>query len=101
MRATLKVQSGLELDVVLAVRHVIDAREADRIELGALLATLGVESYRHESDRFSASLQKCVRRVPTSRQDHHETIAARPLPGYRRHGTVIRPECVEVYVHTR
>ena len=101
MRATLEAQSGLELDVVLAVRHVIEAREADRIELEALLATFGVEPYRHEGDRFTASLQKCVRRVSTSRQERHETIAARPLPGYRRHGTVIRPECVEVHVHTR
>lgn len=101
MRATLEAQSGLELDVVLAVRHVIEAREADRIELEALLATFGVEPYRHEGDRFTASLQKCVRRVPTSRQEQHETIAARALPGYRRHGTVIRPECVEVYVHAR
>ena len=100
MRATLEVQSGLELDVVLAVRHVIDAREADRIELEALLATFGVEVYRHKGDRFAAGLQKCVKRVRTSRPERHEKVAARLLPGYRRDETIIRPECVGVFVHT-
>ena len=101
LRATLNDQQrGLELDVVLALRHLVDAREADRIELDALLATFGVEFYRHEGDRFEASQQKCVKRVRTTTRERHERIAVRLLPGYRRDGTVIRPECVGVYVLT-
>ncbi len=99
MRATLNNQErGLELDVVLALRHLLDAREADRIELEALLATLGVEVYQHGGDLFQAGLQKCVKRIRTSRPERHERVAVRLLPGYRRDETIVRPECVGVYV---
>lgn len=92
--------SALPLEAVLAIRHVLQAREADRVELEALLAAYGVEPYRQEADRFSPGAQKCIQRVPTQRRERHEQVATRLLPGYRRSGTVLRPECVAVYVFT-
>lgn len=98
LRASLDRHEGdLDLDVLVAVGHVLGGRDADRIELDALLQTYGVEAFEHDGDRFDASTQRCVKRVPTTETELRGQIAGRSLPGYRRNGTVLRPECVEVY----
>lgn len=80
-----------------ALRHVMDARSADRIEVENLLAHYGVESYRRRGGKFDPSYQKCVGRTNESSGTKNH-VAKRILPGYRRNGRVIRPEYVHVHV---
>ncbi len=102
LKATLRRQrQSLSVEECLVLRSVVDGRHADEIEINALLATLGVASYRQEGDRFTAASQKCVKRIPTRDRQHHQRIAERIQPGYRREATIVRPEYVSVYVHTQ
>ena len=81
-----------------AIRHILDARDADRIEIESLLANYGVESFEHLEDRFDPAFHKVVRRVKCSDPSLHGRVAQRMQPGYRRHGKVLREEYVSVYV---
>ena len=89
---------SLDLEAIVAARQVLEARKADLVEVEALLASHGVESFRHPEERFEPKLQKCVKTVPAKQAELQQRIAARLLPGYRRNGQVIRAECVSVYV---
>ncbi len=85
--------------VSLSIRQLIDAREADLIEVEAVLATFGVERFQHLRNQFDPSLQKCIQRIETSKPERHQRIASRVLPGYHRDGKkVVRRELVSVYV---
>ncbi len=100
--AAAREQAKLHTDPRLraAYADVVRAHQADRIDVEELLHILGVVSFRTVSDRFDASMHKCLSRVPTSVVDAHLTIAHRHLPGYRRGELVVRPEYVTVHVHT-
>ena len=87
------------LESVLAVRQLVEARDADVVEIEALLGQFGVERFSNPGASFDASVQRCVTSVPTSKPQAHQRIAKRLLPGYRRHGRIIRPEYVNVYVY--
>ncbi len=85
--------------VALSLSHICDNRRIDLLEIEALLATLGVESFQTPSDLFDAANQRCIKRIHTSIPAWHQRIAQRLMPGYRRHGDrLVRPECVTVYV---
>ena len=83
---------------VAIVGYLLQARNADRLEVGNLLANHGVVAFEHPDERFDPAFQRCTKRVETSRVDHHQRIAERVRPGYRRGDKIIRPECVSVYV---
>ena len=77
-------------DPTSILQTVLDARTADLMEIEDLLAGFGVESYEHQDSKFDASLQKCVKRIQTTRSSCHERIATRLRPGYRRDDKIIR-----------
>lgn len=81
-----------------ALRHIHQAREADRIEILNQLANLGVESFLSPDDLFDPACQRCVSRVLSNSANVHGQIAKRISQGYRRNARVIRHECVAVYV---
>ena len=85
---------------LLAIRQILDARTADRLEIESLLANYGVEPHESPDQAFDASLQKCIRRVECESSNLHGRICQRLLPGYQRHGKVLRQEYVSVYVCT-
>ena len=78
--------------------QIIAARSADLVEIEALLATFGVESYHHPGEHFESCWQKCVRTIPRRDPRLHQSIAGRLLPGYRRGDRIIRPEYVTVHI---
>ena len=90
-----------DVDHALVVQHLVNARKADVIELEALLTRFGVESFESTGQQFHAQWQRCVKRIPTSRQQRVGKIAERLLKGYRRGDAVIRREHVTVYVHAK
>lgn len=81
-----------------ALRHIQQAREADRVEIVNQLANFGVETFQIPDDVFDPTCQSCVSRVPNIDTNVHGRIANRISPGYRRNGRIIRHECVAVYV---
>lgn len=83
-----------------ALRHILEAREADRLEIENLLATLGVEAFRNPTDKFDPTVQKCIQRHSTDQPERRLIIAARLRPGYRRADRIVRPEFVSVYIDT-
>ena len=86
------------LDVSLPASCLLQARQADLVELETVLANLGVEPFHHPDERFCAQLQKCMKRMRTAKQAKHQFIAQRLLPGYRRGERIVRHECVSVFV---
>jgi molecular chaperone GrpE (heat shock protein) len=85
---------------LLAIRQILDARTADRLEIESLLANYGVEPYENPDEAFEASLQRCVSRLECKSVKLHGRICQRLLPGYRRHGKVLRQEYVSVHICT-
>ncbi len=81
-----------------ALRFIVEARTADVVQVEQMLADLGVESYTYSSYDFEPSLQKCVRRIETQDRSRDNRVAYHLLPGYKRHGNVIRKEHVDVHV---
>ena len=77
---------------------LIGSREADLIEIESRLADFGVQRYLSTKEDFNAKLHKCVQRLRTGDASRAGKIARRVLPGYRRSGKIVRPECVSVYV---
>ena len=101
LRTTLKIlERNLNLDVVLAIRHVIGGREADLVEVETLLANHGVESFTSPSPVFDRQQQECVKPLPTKDRGRQQHIAVRVQPGYRRDGKIIRRERVNVFVYS-
>ncbi len=88
----------MHLDAALALRHLLEARKADLLELEALLANFGVEAFHHPGDAFDPSEQKCIKPVHIEDARLDRRIAKRLLPGYRRDSKIIRPEYVTVYI---
>ena len=88
----------MSADAVAPVRQAINFRCADIVELESVLATFGVEAFQHPQDQFDPKVMKCVKRIRTSRASRHNHIADRLLPGYRRGETIVRPQCVTVFV---
>ena len=82
----------------LAIKHIVEARDADRLEIENLLAVFGVEPFENPGDRFDPSCQKCIKRAPCDQSRLDQKLAQRLLPGYRRHGQIIRQEGVAVYL---
>jgi len=83
--------------VLQAMRHILEARNADRIDVENLLADYGVEPFVHAGDAFDPTVQKCIRREPCENNAFDGHIAEGLLPGYRRFDKVIRQEYVSVY----
>jgi len=97
IRRRLSRGQGANKAARLALGQLLEAREADRIEIENTLSVFGVESYEHHEGQFDASLQKCMERLTCDDPQKHMKIARRLLPGYRREDRVIRPEIVSVY----
>jgi hypothetical protein len=100
-----KMQSLLETHArssnkaaLLAIRRILEARTADRIEVEAVLANYGIEPYEGPDNDFDPSTQKCISRQEREDASLHGRVAQRLLPGYRRNGRILRPEYVSVYV---
>ena len=83
---------------VSGLRRLLEARAANRVEVEDLLANYGVEPFTQLEDTFDPKVQMCVSRVACEEKAFHGRVAERLLPGYRRNGTVLRPECVTVFV---
>lgn len=83
---------------VEAIRYLLEARKADRIEVESMLANYGVESFENTEDRFDPGTQKCISKTDTSDADLAGRVSQRVLPGYRREDRVIRQEYVNVHV---
>lgn len=83
-----------------ALRTLLEARKADRVELTALLMQYGVEAYREPESVFNPRTQQCLDRVPTSTQSEVNHIAERLRCGYRMDKRIIRSEQVSVLVFT-
>lgn len=83
---------------LLAIRQILDARAADRIEIESVLANYGVEPFEQLSEKFDPATQKCVSRIECRDSSLHGQVSQRLLPGYRRQDRVIRQEYVSVYV---
>ena len=81
----------------VALRHLLEAREADGVEIESLLASLDVERFEHASQVFDPRKQTCIERVLCEDESLDGQIAQKHQPGYRRHERVIRPEIVSVY----
>lgn len=77
---------------------LIGSREADLIEIESRLVDFGVQRYLSTTQEFNTKIHKCVQRKLVSAASLSGRIVTRFLPGYRRNGKVIRPECVSVYV---
>ena len=77
---------------------LIGSREADLIEIESRLADFGVQRYLSTKEDFNAKIHKCVQRRKTGDASRSGRISSRLLPGYRRNGKIVRPECVSVYV---
>jgi len=92
-----KHQGGPESSVVTATRKVLEARNADRIDVENLLADYGVESFVNVGDEFKPPVQKCIRREPCEDDALDGHVAERLVPGYRRFDNIIRQEYVSVY----
>jgi len=81
-----------------AIRYLLDARQADHIEIESLLANYGVEPFESPGNKFDSSTQKCISRTATQDASLAGQISHRLLPGYRREERIIRQEYVSVYV---
>ena len=86
--------------IVEAIQLLLDARDADRVEVESLLANHGVQRFEHPEEMFDATVQKCIHREECDDASLNGRVAQRLLPGYRRYGKVLRHECVSVYVHS-
>jgi hypothetical protein len=84
-------------EIALHLRMLADVNTADRVDIENLLASLGVEAYQTESDRFDPSAQQAKGSIETGDASLHGRIAERLCPGYRRHGEIIRHERVRIY----
>lgn len=84
--------------VILATRAILEAREADRVEIESLLANYGVEPFENPGVMFDPAVQKCIRREGCDDPGRHGQIARRLLPGYKRYDKVLRKEYVNAYV---
>ena len=81
-----------------AIQYLLDARQADYIEIESLLANYGVEPFENPDIKFDPTTQKCISRIETPEVDLVEKVSQRLLPGYRRDKKIIRKEYVKVYV---
>ncbi len=87
-------------DIEIGLRSLLRARKADLVEIEACLATFGVLPFRCHDARFNPAFQLCTKPVPTNDPELVDRIATRLLPGYRRDGSIMRSECVNVFVVT-
>ena len=101
LQTTLKAYGAdVYRDVVsLSLKHLIDSRTADLIEIEAILTQFNIEKFHCLSNQFDPTKQTAVKLSSTQKQDLHQQISSRLLPGYRRGNTLVRRECVAVYVH--
>jgi len=84
-----------------ALRRIRDARMADAVEVHNVLAGFAVECFEVPGNSFDPEHQTCVQAVEADDERANGLIKERLLPGYRRNGTVVRPERVAVWVTTR
>jgi hypothetical protein len=82
-------QSGVALDLL---RSIV-------ADIHSLLASFAVVPFEKDSVRFDASTQECVPNSFPGDQNVHGLIADRVAPGYSRHGRIIRPELVRIYIN--
>jgi molecular chaperone GrpE (heat shock protein) len=92
-----KYSDGQNRAEAKVLTYLLDGRNADLMELEDALANLGVESYHNPQNMFEPSTQKCINYVECDEQVLTGRIAYRLLPGYERHGQIIRKEYVNVY----
>jgi|GEM_PF-2922070 len=81
-----------------AIRYLLDARQADYIEIESFLANYGVEPFESLGEKFDPSSQKCISKIETTEISLVGNLSHRLLPGYRREERIIRQEFVGVYV---
>jgi len=103
-QAVVRLQGLLEkhagssaVPVLQAFRQILEARNADRIDVENLLADYGIEPFVSPGDEFTPAVQKCIRREPCEDDALDGHVAERLLPGYRRFDKIIRQEYVSVY----
>ena len=95
---TKRAQRSPSIEIARAWFAARDARRADRTDIQNALSNLGVASYRGTNARFDAATQNIAARELTGDADRHGCVAGHLRPGYRRHGVIVRPEMVSVYV---
>lgn len=99
LQGILDKNSGREDNAAIrAIRYVLEARNADRIEVEALLADYGVEPFQSPEGTFDPSTQKVVSRQECQDASLQGRVAQRLLPGYRRNDKILRREYVSVHV---
>ena len=100
MRRLRSVATRETSDAALSAKlhDLIKARSADRIDAEQTLAILGVEPFRERNGAFNHKRQKVMQSVPTTDNALVGAVAKHLQPGYVRHGRVIRPELVAVYI---
>jgi molecular chaperone GrpE len=74
-----------------------DALRSVRDELLEVLARRGVEKIEVLGDEFDASVQRAVRRSPTSDRSLHGRVERRLRPGYRSSERIVRHQHVAVW----
>lgn len=92
---------SMEDVIAISLHQLIEARNADLIEIEAVLAQFDIEAFHNPTKRFDAQTQKAVQLIDTAQPELHQHIAVRLLPGYRRGTTLVRREYVTVYVHNQ
>lgn len=98
LRRLMNEQSGkIGLEGLIIMRHLIEARNADRIRVEDVLASYGVQPYQEQGEVFNASCQNLAQSVACDKPELHGRIASRLSFGYRRNGEILRPERVKVY----
>ena len=80
------------------IRFLVEAREADRIEIESLLANYSVQTFKQCDEKFDPKSQKCIKRIKCDDPEKQGVVYERVLPGYCRDGVIIRQEYVSVYV---
>ena len=80
------------------IRFLVEAREADKIEIESLLANYSVQAFKQCEGKFDPESQKCIKRIECDDPEKQALVHERVLPGYCRDGVIIRQEYVSVYV---
>lgn len=95
-----KIKENKSIKLSRLFNYMIEARQADLIEVDNLLANFSVEPFTQPSDTFDPSTQRCVSQIECRTQEKQNRIARRILPGYRRNVVIVRREYVDVYIPT-
>lgn len=75
--------------------------EGVQTDLVDLLYRQGVEPYTVSGNQVEILRQQILSTIPTSNKALDKTVAKRISGGWEKEGRVIRPERIEVYVHTK